>query len=322
MLAYLPEPVSAITTDAGHILVANWNTDTVTVLNQDGTVAELIESAELLDEDDSGVAGLAVGPGGLIYLTKPALGLVKVIDPDGATVRTVELGGSPWAVTVAANGLVYVTDFDSPGVSVLSATGDLVRTIVLPPGASPSDVAVDADGRVHVSYLGPEGGVIAVATAVPVVGLGATAIGEPVFGSPGSQDDPSGPVVVADVVYQVVTDVDAESGLPRTGVAVIAADGVTTLAYAPAAGRCPGPGVSTASSTRRSATSTTGPKATDPVCWQCGRTARPPSPGSSSACRWVARCRSVNGYTSAFGPRRRHRRVRHHGAGAGGTGAC
>lgn len=231
-LADTADPASAITTDAdGRILVANWNTDTITVLNADGTVASLIESVELFD-DDSGVAGLAVGPDGALYLTKPSLGVVKVIDADGATVRIDEIGGNPWAITVAANGLAYVTDFETSAVTVLNNSGDVVRTLTLPDGARPSDIVVGEDGRVNVAYLGAEGGAIATFAALPIGALEATVIGDVLTGNPGSQDEPIGPVVGAEVVYQTTVGVDPATGLPRTTVAVIGKYGVTTLVHA------------------------------------------------------------------------------------------
>lgn len=233
VLAYTSDPASAITTDADDgILVANWNNDTITVLNPDGTVDSLIESAELFDEDDSGVAGIAVGPDGLVYLTKPSLGVVKVIDADGDTVRIVELGGKPWAIAVAANGLAYVTDFETSGVSVLNAAGNVVRTLRLPEGARPSDITIGQDGRIQVSYLGAEGGAIAVFTALPIGAPEATVIGDVLTGTPGSQNNPVQPVRATDVVYQTTTGVDPSTGLPRTTVGIIDGDGVTTLVFA------------------------------------------------------------------------------------------
>jgi VCBS repeat-containing protein len=236
LFAEIPDPASAITTDsAGHVFVANWNNDTVTVLNADGTVNALIESAELFDGDDSGVAGLAVGPGGQLYLTKPGLGVVKVVSPDGALADTIDIGGldgEPWAIAVAANGALYVTDFNHAGLTVIDADGP-VRTVTLESGASPSDVTIGADGIVYVPYLGSNGGAIAIVTAVPVAGSDATAIGDPITGSPGTTDNPTGPVVAGDVVYQATTSIDPATGLPTTTVAVIGANGATTLVYAP-----------------------------------------------------------------------------------------
>lgn len=235
VLAYTSEPASAVTTDgAGRILVANWNDDTITVLNADGSVASLIESDELLEGDDSGVAGIAVGPDGLVYLTKPALGLLKVVDAEGDTVRVVGIGGRPWAVTVAANGLAYVTDFDSARVTVVDAAGDVARTVTLPEGARPSDVTVGGDGLIYVSYLSSESeGAIAIVTAVPVDDLEDSVIGDPITGSPGSHTDSVGPAVAGDVVYQTVTGVDPVSGLSRTAIVVVGGSGPTTPVYAP-----------------------------------------------------------------------------------------
>ena len=215
---------------AGQVFVANWNNDDITVFNADGSLHGVIESAELVDGDDSGVAGLAVGPDGLLYLTKPSFGVVKVINPNGSTAHTFEVDGEPWAVAVAANGIAYVTDFNQTRIVGLDPTGAIVRSVGLGYDASPSDVTITADGTVYVSYSTANGNAIAVITAVPVAGPDSTTIGDAIAGLPANAGTAGSPVVAGDVIYQTVTGTDAESGQPVTTVAVIGFDGATTFA--------------------------------------------------------------------------------------------
>ena len=230
LFADLDDPASAIAVDSsGLVYVSNWNNDAVTVLNSDGSLHGAIESAELVEEDDSGVAGLALGPNALLYLTKPQLGVVKVVNPDGSTARTFAVGGEPWAITVGGNGIVYVADFNDTRVVGLDATGAVVRTIGLGNDASPSDVVATPDGRVYVSYMTANGGKIAIIDAVPVAEPDATAIGDPIAGLPVTVGSTGAPVVATDVIYQTVTGTDTD-GKPVTMVAVIGADGETTFA--------------------------------------------------------------------------------------------
>jgi VCBS repeat-containing protein len=230
LFAETADPASAITVDsAGRVFVANWNNDDITVFNADGSLYGVIESAEVVDGDNSGVAGLAVGPDGLLYLTKPSFGVVKVINPNGSTAHTFEVDGEPWAVAVAANGIAYVTDFNQTRIVGLDATGAIVRSVGLGYEASPSDVTITENGTVYVSYSTANGNAIAVITAVPIAEPDSTTIGDAIAGLPANVGTVVSPVVATDVIYQTVTG--TASGQPVTTVAVIGRDGATTFAH-------------------------------------------------------------------------------------------
>jgi len=86
-----------------------------------------------------------------LYVANNQDGTVSVIDTiDGVVVRTIELGGHPYAVA-GALGQAFVTDYgfyggeSSHSVSVIAARGDLIG--VAPAGYYPTGVAVSPDDR-------------------------------------------------------------------------------------------------------------------------------------------------------------------------------
>ena len=125
-----------------------------------------------------------------------------------------------------------MTDATDGTVGVFDTAHNLIRTISLPGGSNPTDITVSRDGTVFVAYTGTNGAAIAVISAVPVVGLDPTALGETIAGLPAGLGLSSGLVVVGDVTYQTVIGTDPVTGKSTTTVAVIAADGTTTLSHA------------------------------------------------------------------------------------------
>jgi hypothetical protein len=223
------DPLSAIAVGAdGRVYAANWNSDTIRVFNADGSLYQTIDTEPLAEEDDSGVAGLALGPGGRLYLTKPQLGVLKVVNTTDGTTSIIDVGGQPWSVAVGANGVAYVTSFNDPTVALIDPTGTVFHTFDLGPGASPSDVTIAADGRIHVAYLTANGGAIAIISPVTATSDTTTAVGPVLSGVPAGP-----PLVAEDVVYQAVSGIDAASGNPVVTVAATTTAGGTTLVQVP-----------------------------------------------------------------------------------------
>jgi large repetitive protein len=233
LFAQTTDPASALAVDAsGDVYVANWNNDNITVLNADGSLNHVINSDLLTDGDDSGVAGMALGTDGKLYLTKPALGVIKEINPDGSLANTLELSGTPWSMAFGSNGATYVTDATDGTVGVLDAEGNVIRTISLPEGSNPTDLTIGADGTVYVAYTDTNGATIAAFSAVPIPAPDPTVLGETVPGLPVGSGVSGGLVVAGGVAYQTVIATDPVTGKSTTTVAAISADGTTTFAYA------------------------------------------------------------------------------------------
>jgi YVTN family beta-propeller protein/VCBS repeat-containing protein len=232
LFAQTTDPASALVVDpTGNVYVANWNNDDISVFNADGSLNHVISSDLLTDGDDTGVAGMALGAGGQLYLTKPALGVIKEVNAVGSLVNTLEVGGTPWSIAFGSNGATYVTDAGNGTVGVLDADGDVIRTISLPQGSNPTDLTIGADGTVYVSYTDVDGAAIAAITAVPIPESDPTVLGQDIPGLPAGSGGSGGLVVAGDVVYQTVTGTDPATGKPTTTVEVITADGTTTFAH-------------------------------------------------------------------------------------------
>ncbi|MCV7367111.1 tandem-95 repeat protein [Mycolicibacterium duvalii] len=235
LFAELAEPASGIDVDsAGRVYVGSWTTKTITVLNPDGSNADVIHLPEPADAA-TGVTGVAVGPTDRMYVTDPWQGTVTVVERDGSIAHTIDLGGTPWSVEVGGNGAVYVSDPDTGTLTVLNQDGSIAAVANLGSDSYPADVTLGADGRVYVplTATGDDGalGRIIVLTPVAVARLlGATVIGEPIAGTPGSVDGSiySSPVVTADgTIYQTVSTRDS-AGVATVTVTVIAPSGTTT----------------------------------------------------------------------------------------------
>jgi hypothetical protein len=107
--------------------------------------------------------GFAIGPDGNVYLTD-ADQTVNVVSPDGRLVRRWgKKGAAPGqfrlatgAISVGADGLVYVSDTGNFRVQVFSATGTFIRQFgSFGTGRGefqwPFDIAVDAQGNAYVA---------------------------------------------------------------------------------------------------------------------------------------------------------------------------
>ncbi|WP_445167342.1 beta-propeller fold lactonase family protein [Mycolicibacterium sp. Dal123E01] len=233
LFAQIDDPASALAVDAsGRVFVANWNNDDITVLNSDGSLNRVIGSSLLSEGDDSGAAGMALGTGGQLYLSKPALGVIKVVNSDGSLAKTLDVGGTPWSVAFGSYGATYVTDATDGTVGALDSDGRQIRTITLPGGSNPTDLAVGAGGTVYVSYTDANGSAIAAISAVAIPTPDTTVLGQQIPGLPSGTGISDGLLIAGGVAYQTVIGTDPATGKTTTTVAVIAANGTTTFAHA------------------------------------------------------------------------------------------
>ena len=229
LFAELADPASALAFDGtGRLYVANWNNDNITVLNVDGSVHRVIQSEPLFEDDDSGVAGMAISGSGLLYLTKPGLGAIKVVNQNGTTADVFEVGGAPWAIAVNAVGHLFVSDFGSSSVVELDQAGAVVRSIALAQDVQASDVTVAEDGTVYVPYLGSSGASIAIITAVS--GPDSSHHGPQIPGTPGAVGQST--LTVGNTVYQSTFGTDPGTGLPTTILTLVRHDGTSAFVRA------------------------------------------------------------------------------------------
>ncbi len=234
VFAQTSDPASALAIDSsGRVFVANWNNDSISVFNPDGNLLKVIESNELADGDDTGVAGLGLGTDDLLYLSKPWFGVVKVVNFDGSLADVFDVGGNPWAVDVSPIGNIYVTDSGTDLIHVLAPNGAVIRTITIGNDASLSDITVGNDGTVYAPYTNSDASSIAIITAASEPSPDATQFGDRIPGQPEGTENIGSPVVGTDVVYQATTHTDPSTGMPVSMVAVIQPDGSTTLSNAP-----------------------------------------------------------------------------------------
>ncbi|WP_023643087.1 PE domain-containing protein [Mycobacterium tuberculosis] len=99
--------------------------------------------------------GVAVNPGGNVYVTNFGSGTVSVINPATNTVTgsPITIGNGPSGVAVSpVTGLVFVTNFDSNTVSVIDPTTNTVTGSPITVGTAPTGVAVNpVTGEVYVT---------------------------------------------------------------------------------------------------------------------------------------------------------------------------
>lgn len=223
LFAETEAPASAIAIgEDGRVFVANWNTDAVVVYTPDGAIASVIETEELADGDDSGVAGLALGSGGLLYLTKPRLGMIKIVRADGTSADVLDVDGEPWSIAVGDNGAIYITDFGDARLLELDREGRIVQTVTLGYNAAPSDVTIAPSGELYVPYVTPTGGAIGIVSARQIEQEEPALSGDPIPGQPVA----GGVAVTPSVLYQTTKSVD-EAGNVTTTVTVVSRDGST-----------------------------------------------------------------------------------------------
>ncbi len=97
--------------------------------------------------------GVAVNPGGNVYVTNFGSGTVSVINPATNTVTgsPITIGNGPSGVAVSpVTGLVFVTNFDSNTVSVIDPNTNTV-TGSIPVGTGAYGVAVNPGGNIYVT---------------------------------------------------------------------------------------------------------------------------------------------------------------------------
>ncbi|QOO94629.1 PE domain-containing protein [Mycobacterium tuberculosis] len=98
--------------------------------------------------------GVAVNPGGNIYVTNQGSNTVSVINPATNTVTgSITDGNGPSGVAVSpVTGLVFVTNFDSNTVSVIDPNTNTVTGSPITVGTAPTGVAVNpVTGEVYVT---------------------------------------------------------------------------------------------------------------------------------------------------------------------------
>ncbi|WP_431195962.1 YncE family protein [Mycobacterium camsae] len=76
----------------------------------------------------SGPSGVAVNPGGNVYVTNFASTTVSVIDPATNTVTAIDVGSSPFGVAVNPGGNIYVTNAGADTVSAIDPATNTVTT--------------------------------------------------------------------------------------------------------------------------------------------------------------------------------------------------
>ncbi|AIH39905.1 hypothetical protein IQ42_14540 [Mycobacterium tuberculosis] len=108
-------------------------TGLVFVTNFDNTVSVIDPNTNTVTGSipvGTGAYGVAVNPGGNIYVTNQGSNTVSVIDPATNTVTgsPITIGNGPSGVAVSpVTGLVFVTNFDSNTVSVID--GEPARSV-------------------------------------------------------------------------------------------------------------------------------------------------------------------------------------------------
>ena len=138
-----------ITQDGSTLFVANFGSNTISVLDTEGNVVR-----DSIITAGNNPIDVAVTPdGAYIYVTHRFLPSVSVISTaTHALVATVTVGNSPYGVVIAPNGdYAYVASSDSSTVSVIdTASNTVVHTVSV--GAFPLGLAITPDGaRVYVA---------------------------------------------------------------------------------------------------------------------------------------------------------------------------
>jgi virginiamycin B lyase len=115
------------------------------------------------------VSGMALGPGGRLWVAFPGRDELRLLDPAGlgpATVLGLPPGSGPTRLARGPGGELWVTMFDAPAIDRIAADGSRTR-FPLPPGSGPLDIAAGPDGAMwfteygsnRVGRIGPDGSV-------------------------------------------------------------------------------------------------------------------------------------------------------------------
>ncbi len=166
---------------------------------------------------------VAVGPGGVLYVSDSEAGAVIVMDPDGDEIHRIDEGlERPTGVAWHPDGALYVVDTERHEVAVFDASGRRRASFGgrgTEPGRLnyPTLVAVGPDGNVYVSdalnfrvqVFAPDG------TPIRSMGQLGDAVGE--FARPKGLDvDAAGRVFVVEGLYDVVNVFDPDGRLLMT----------------------------------------------------------------------------------------------------------
>ena len=119
-------------------------------------------SLSVIDPDDGSTtttfvgvnpSGIAIDGNGRIWVTNSDDGTVSVLDSDAKAIATVTVGVAPVGIAVSGH-LVYVANFGDDTVSVIDPTESYAVHTITGVGASPAQIAIDAQGLVYVTDFG------------------------------------------------------------------------------------------------------------------------------------------------------------------------
>lgn len=148
------------------------------------------------------------------------VGTIRVVE--GGAVRTLtDALESPWGLGLGPDGRVYVTEIETGAVKAVDRDGAV--TVLAPPGTfdAPTDVAVDAEGRVYVADelraaiygLRPAGSPIVIVGRPGVTGVRDGALGEALLGGPvGLTFADDGALIVVDGPNHLLRRLDLAAG--------------------------------------------------------------------------------------------------------------
>jgi YVTN family beta-propeller protein len=151
----------AFSTDGKQIYVTGGNSDSLYVLDFDGTKAGdpktfSLGRQPLLSKKDNFFSGLAVDPhNGKLYLCNEGSSEVWVVDPSNGTVEAKwPTGAHPYTCVLGTNGrYLFVSNWGDRSVTALDiTTGEPVQKIGV--GPRPNEMAVAPDGRLFVCCAG------------------------------------------------------------------------------------------------------------------------------------------------------------------------
>jgi DNA-binding beta-propeller fold protein YncE len=153
--------------------------------------------------EDAGFADprqLALAPGGEVYVTD-SFGEVFRFAADGTLLGTVgeERLETPRGIAVDRTGNIFVADRDQFRVDVFSRSGELLRSLSLPPEQGPLDVALDPSGDVWVLMDG--GGMARFSPTGKLLAIASESLrpeDRPATGALGMVAEEGGTVLVAD----------------------------------------------------------------------------------------------------------------------------
>ncbi|MCB9542885.1 MAG: hypothetical protein H6703_10600 [Myxococcales bacterium] len=147
-------------------------------------------------------------------------GAIRVVE-DGAVTTLADGLDTPWGLGLGPDGRLYVTEIESGAVKAIDRDGAV--TVLAPPGTfdAPTDVAVDAEGRVYVADesraavygLRPAGSPIVIVGRPGVTGVRDGTLGEALLGGPvGLTFADDGALIIVDGPNHLLRRLDLAAG--------------------------------------------------------------------------------------------------------------